>query len=190
MTGKTAGTDARTFCVVTDIFGITKDTLQLAQRLGDAVIIDPYNGERPRFFNESEAYTFFMKNCGMDKYADTAERKISSLACPCVTVGFSVGATSLWRAAAGSASSKILKAYCFYGSRIRDFRELKPKCPVHLIFPDKEEFFDVDELISALSVNKNAEFTKVRQHHGFMNRLSVNYDSEAYEIFMEKLLQA
>ncbi|WP_260320104.1 MULTISPECIES: dienelactone hydrolase family protein [Peribacillus] len=62
-------------------------------------------------------------------------------------IGFSAGATVAWICSEEECVDGIVG---FYGSRIRNYSELVPQCPVLLFFAQEERSFDVDELISIL----------------------------------------
>lgn len=102
-------------------------------------------------------------------------------------VGFSVGATVSWLC---SKEEGVHGVVGYYGSRIRDYTEITPKCPALLFFPHKEESFNVDELISVLN-KKNIEIHKFNGQHGFGDPNSLNYNkasaNQAFYIMVDFL---
>ncbi|WP_318184072.1 dienelactone hydrolase family protein [Metabacillus idriensis] len=68
----------------------------------------------------------------------------------------------------------------YYGSRIRDYVDVTPNCPVLLFFPQKERSFNVDRLITFLN-KKNVESYKFNGEHGFSDPYSAKYNSLAAE---------
>ena len=66
----------------------------------------------------------------------------------------------------------IQNAVLFYGSRIRDYRAIKPVCPTRLIFAEQEAAFAPSEVVSELNRSgHHAEIAKGTKH-GFMNAYS------------------
>ena len=55
-----------------------------------------------------------------------------------------------------------------------------PRLPIELVFPSMERNFSADELIHQLSGKQNVYIRQVSYLHGFMNELSLNYDSQGY----------
>jgi dienelactone hydrolase len=68
-----------------------------------------------------------------------------------------------------------------YGSRIIDYINRSPACPTLLIFPTKEEAFDVDYLINSLKQKREPllEIKKFYGFHGFMNPFSQTFNKES-----------
>ena len=89
-----------------------------------------------------------------------------------VVVGFSVGATLAWRCCKSTWCDGIV---CCYGSRIRDYSNLNPVCPMLLIFA-KEDSFDVDSLITRLKGKPHLEISQFDAKHGFMDSFSQNFN--------------
>lgn len=89
-------------------------------------------------------------------------------------IGLSVGATIAWRCCENKKCDGII---CFYGSRIRDYLQIKPCCPVLLLF-STEDLFDVDSIIKQLHRKSNVEIYKLKASHGFMDRYSKSFNKE------------
>ncbi|MGL4523318.1 MAG: dienelactone hydrolase family protein [Bacilli bacterium] len=99
-------------------------------------------------------------------------------------VGFSVGATIAWIC---SESGLVNGMVGYYGSRIRDHQEIHPKCTVLLLFPEKEELFDVGELLHSLN-EKKIENLKIHTSptvHGYANPFSPNFSKVHFEESMK-----
>lgn len=73
----------------------------------------------------------------------------------------------------------------YYGSRIRNYVELKPKSPTILIFPEEEQSFHVDELIANLD-NKNIKVYKFSGEHGFSDPYSPRYNVLSAQLAFSK----
>ncbi len=118
----------------------------------------------------------------IEKIVENNREKYSSI----FLMGFSVGATAVWFC---SAKLKVEGAVCFYGSRIRDYLEIKPKCKTLLFYPEKEESFEVKELIEKISEYKNVKSFIVEGEHGFADKFSIKYNKNSAEKCGEKVLE-
>lgn len=124
----------------------------------------------------SNAYAYFMSNTGFDYY-----HKINRLITQLKTnyekvfvVGYSVGATLAWRCCENIDCDGIIACY---GSRIRDYTELNPHCPV-LLLTAKEQAFNINELILKLQNKANLKIIKFDAEHGFLDAYSSHYDEQ------------
>lgn len=176
------------FIIVSDIFGVTRHLITLAQSISSEYeIIDPYNGQIMEFESEPQAYERFCARCGLHRYTDLVIKRILSSSQRVLIVGFSVGASAVWNTLDKDCALMIEKAVCFYGSRIRDNSNLKPRCPALLIFPSKEVSFSVSDLSSALSKTYNVTCINTKYFHGFMNKCSDNFDASEYSNYLDLL---
>nr|WP_133468587.1 hypothetical protein [Paraglaciecola marina] len=166
--------------LVTDIFGKTPALVKLSEELNAKVIVDPYGGVDMAFKNEAEAYSYFMENIGIEDYLSILLKATESISSVCTLIGFSIGASIIWKLSEKLSVKNVNRAICYYGSQIRNFKEVNPLFEVELIFPKKELHFDVLELQNELSKKKNVNTTKVDYLHGFMNLYSTNYNQFAY----------
>jgi len=173
--------------LVADIFGKTPALDKLAVELGASDIIDPYDGEFIEFTHEEEAYNYFSKNVGLDRYSAGLLSKIERSDRLCFLIGFSVGASAIWKLSQNISKNKIKKAIGYYGSQIRNFTDIVPNFDFDLIFPEQERHFDVSLLISRLSKIPNVKVSHLEYFHGFMNTYSTNYHQLAYQQQVEFL---
>ncbi len=67
---------------------------------------------------------------------------------------------------------KIQETVLFYGSRIRDYRDIQPCCPVRLIFAEQEPAFTPQELVNDLRLRGHSAEIVKGTAHGFMNSYS------------------
>ena len=88
-------------------------------------------------------------------------------------VGYSAGAALAWRCSENPNCSGVVACY---GSRIRDYLSVMPKCPVLLIFAGRD-CFDVDAAAKALESAPNTEVAVFPSEHGFLNPDSGRYDA-------------
>jgi dienelactone hydrolase len=159
----------------------------LSQADSDIGIIDPYNGIHHHFETQAHAYDYFMKQVGLKKYQAILKDRLIPSGPGIVLIGFSVGASAIWGISHLSSLKQVQKAFCFYGSRIRQNTWINPIFDMELIFPEQEPHFDVDNLINCLQKKDQVTCTKTTGLHGFMNELSPHFDPGCYADFIEHL---
>jgi dienelactone hydrolase len=110
------------------------------------------------YAQEEEAYRYFLNFVDFEP----SEKKITFLLRQeekeykqIFLLGYSAGATIAWLC--GGLNVKCDGVIGFYGSRIRDYTETRPQCPVLLIYPEEEKSFDPCELREALSKKEKVE---------------------------------
>lgn len=169
--------------VLHEIYGINQHMKQFCQLLSaekvDVICPNLLQLEEPfEYTEENIAYSHFMENIGFSNAAEQVKNILNDVKNKyenVLIVGFSVGATIAWLCSKEDGVDGIVG---YYGSRIRDYTEVKPKCPALLFFPEKEVSFDVDQLISSL-LTKNVEVLKWKGEHGFSNPFSTKYNEES-----------
>ncbi|MET3196083.1 dienelactone hydrolase family protein [Gottfriedia sp. OAE603] len=178
--------------VIHEIYGINQHIKNFCEVLSnqDFDVICPNLLEREQTFDYSEeeiAYLNFMENVG---FAD-ATQKIKNLLLDVKNkymkiyiIGFSVGATVAWLCSEEECLDGVVG---YYGSRIRNYTQLVPRCPTILFFPQEEESFSVDELISNLQI-KNIDIYKYFGQHGFSDPYSIKFNEKAYQNALNELL--
>ena len=180
--------------VLHEIYGINSHITGVCNRLAeekyDVLCPNLLSGRQVPFHYHEEpmAYQYFMQHVGFA----LAQQQVEKLLLPirdqyryCFIVGYSIGATIAWLC---SRSQGIGGVVGFYGSRIRDYKAIEPNCPVLLIFPEKEESFDVDLLMQEVLVNKNVSAVKANALHGFADPWSERYSKEAGEQFLAQTI--
>ena len=93
-------------------------------------------------------------------------------------LGFSVGATIAWLCSETSLADGII---CCYGSRIRDYLQVKPCCQVLLLFAQYDSF-NVQELVNWFKDKKNIAIFSLPAHHGFLDKYNKYYDEKEANI--------
>lgn len=166
--------------LVTDVFGKTPALIKLSEELNAKVIVDSYNGMNMSFKNEAEAYSYFMDHVGLEVYLSKLLKISESISSISTLIGFSIGASVIWRLSEKLSVKHVKRGICYYGSQIRNFKEINPLFEVALIFPEKETHFDVLELQSELSKKQKVKTMKTAYLHGFMNFYSINYSRAGY----------
>ena len=181
--------------LVHEIYGINDHIMGECNRLAEEkydVLCPNLLTNRQAPFSYSEeliAYHYFTQNIGFSLAQQQVEElslRIRDQYRYCFIIGYSIGATIAWLC---SQRKDLYNGVVgFYGSRIRDYKAIEPKCPVLLFFPKTEENFDVDCLMQDLSVNKNVHAVKADALHGFADPWSSKYCKEASEKLFAKTI--
>lgn len=187
---------------VADIFGVTVEfeqlcqqiTLELEQNLAleqravvEFQMIGPYQKQPKSFACEHDAYQYFSKNVGLASYVEKLAQQVSAISDCKLLVGFSVGGSAVWQLCAENTFEQNLAAICFYSSQIRHMTALTPSIPTRLILPAMEAHYPVAELAAELAIKSNVTIETSEFFHGFMNKLSANFDSNACQYYIKRL---
>ncbi|WP_423709390.1 hypothetical protein [Undibacterium sp. WLX3042] len=166
-------TPAATVLIATDVFGITPAVQSLVRQLSvNALIISPFQDTERQFRSEQDAYQAFIAEGGVARYTEKLNAILQQRSGLKHAIGFSAGASALWISSQHEFVRSLQNMVLFYGSRIRDHREIRPVCPVRLIFAEQEAAFDPAGLVSDLRQRGHtAELAKATRH-GFMNAYS------------------
>ena len=180
--------------LVTDIFGHCCGSKRLQQDLAQANItvktVDPYQGKLQHFVDEDKAYVAFSTQCGHDTYAAVVAQALqNSQQCFDFAIGFSAGATALWRALAGTDSTSVKQAILFYPGQIHQYLALKPQIPAQVIFGHSEPHFAVADICQQLQ-QQGVTAISTPYAHGFINPASQAFDEAGYQQQLHKLLSA
>lgn len=175
--------------VIHEIYGLNRHMKDFCKSLGEQGfdVFCPDLLGRPAFdyAEEQEAYRHFMDCVGFSRAKHQVDDVIDDMRNAyekVVIVGFSVGATVAWLCIE---DGRIDGVVGYYGSRIRQFLELQPSCPVLLFFPRKEPSFDVTELLLALR-KKNVSCFQFEGDHGFSDPYWDRFDEmSSQEAFCE-----
>jgi dienelactone hydrolase len=177
--------------LVTDIYGLTPAVDELVQRLTandkQVSVVEPYSKQYRQFINEDMAYEAFIKACGHEQYADNLKDLIKGYQQQVVIIAFSAGASAAWIVTAELNNIKHLIG--FYPSQIRHHLHLVPSCPVSFVFPQYEDFFNVQDVIATLETHQQVSCFSVPFLHGFINPYSKHYHQEAAQCFSLLLAQ-
>lgn len=180
--------------IVTDIFGQCNGLSHLLKALAvpaqQLIIVDPYFGKPQAFPSEREAYTAFAAQCGHEQYVKLVAAQLSALTFPIrLALGFSAGATALWRAAANEQSA-IQHAVLFYPGQIYKYLDLQPKTSVKVIFGESEPHFSVTDLCVSLLQKQLVSTVVTPYKHGFMNPASPAFNAQGFANFVAELTAA
>ncbi len=171
--------------VIHEIYGINQHMKSFCEIISedffDVICPNLLKREKPFDYSQEEvAYRNFMENIGFAE----ASNKIRDILSEAKNnyknifiIGFSIGATVSWLCSEEECVDGIVG---YYGSRIRNYEEISPRCPTMLFFPQEEPSFNVDELISILG-KKNIEVHKYSGQHGFSDPYSPKYNFESTE---------
>lgn len=183
----------RKIFILHEIYGmndfINKQVLTYSDSTTSVECISLYQNEKVFTYNqEKEAYNYFMQEIGFDKPI----QKLTALLLEAknhyhevVLIGFSVGATLAWRLS----TCPIDRIICIYGSRIRQYMDVQPKCPTLVILPSKEKSFDVNEFKLALEMLPNVQIRQFAGQHGFMDDNNLSFCQRSYMQAQSEILR-
>ncbi len=162
-----------------EIYGVNDfmDLVALRYRnMGFQVFIYDMLGKKSFSYDQAdEAYRYFNQKVGFSVYETVKSiiKKLKHKFESVVLVGFSVGATVAWRCCESPLCDGII---CYYGSRIRDYSEMTPICPVLAVFAEQDSF-DVYALAKALQQKPQTHvFVAKGVRHGFLDPHSPAYN--------------
>lgn len=166
----------RRLLVAADIYGVTPALHALATNLGgQAELLSPWEGEGSPYATEQASHAAFVAGPGLEAYAERIA--LAAAGEPVTLVGFSVGATAGWLYAAGQQCHPESRLVLFYGSRIRNYLDLRPRCRVEAIFAEREAAFEPCAVAAAIVSDMVRTEVVAGAAHGFMNALSPGYDA-------------
>ena len=178
--------------IVTDVFGNTPAIASFARQFPvSSLIVSAFPtepGQPMPYPSEQLAYHAFIAGGGVAAYA----HKLAGLlqehqASLRFAIGFSAGASALWMNSASPAMANLEQAVLFYGSRIREYREILPACPVKLVFAEQEAAFEPAELVADLRRRGHAAEMLKGSRHGFMNPYSAGFCLKTQERYLKEL---
>lgn len=164
-----------------EIYGVNghmRDAAVWLAAQGLAVYCPDLLGAAYGYDREAAAYEHYMR-VGFHAAAEDAAALAGRLAGRhrrIYLVGYSAGATAAWLL---SGREGFAGAVGYYGSRIRDFSDSTPACPVLLLFPNHEEAFPVSALAEKLAAKDGVLVSVLPGRHGFADRRSPRYDVAA-----------
>ena len=141
------------------------------------------SGDYFAYCREEEAYQYFVKHIGFSSMANEVNTMLMKARTDYEHVfllGFSVGATAAWICSeTENAADGVI---CYYGSRIRDYQNITPKCPILLILAKEEKSVNVSELASALGQKQFVSVHMINGKHGFSDPFSKHYNVQSQQI--------
>jgi len=172
--------------VLHEIYGINQHIKMVCEKFSmagyDIICPNLIDLNQPFNYNlQDEAYQHFINKIGFD----LASKQVNQLIVQArkqykyvFLLGYSIGATIAWLCSSEDNMCDGIIGY--YGSRIRDYMNITPKCPVLLIFPSEEKSFEVKELVISLK-KWNIDVHILRGKHGFSDPFSKNYCTPSFE---------
>ncbi|MBV8123323.1 MAG: hypothetical protein JO370_04485 [Paucibacter sp.] len=159
--------------VASDIHGVHDQLRSQLAILGQPTIVSPWPGEGHSFASEKDAATEFHLRDGLASHEQKIAEAVNGE--NAVLIGFSVGATSLWRYVSSIRCNPKSRAILYYGSRIRDCVELVPRCPTTVFLAEHEPSFDPKSVVA--SIRKSGAICSIiaGTGHGFMSSTSKHY---------------
>lgn len=179
--------------VLHEIYGLNRHIVDFGRALSDygfdVFCPSVYNQETTfDYADEEAAYMHFTENVGFFDASQEIKTIISQLKNryqKVIIIGFSVGATAAWLC---SEEDHVSGIGGYYGSRIRDYMDMAPACPVMLFFPEEERSFRVDELRAALK-EKGIETHKLAGLHGFADPYSMRYNRQSAQTAFRHMMR-
>lgn len=177
--------------VLHEIYGINEHITEVCEQLSksgyDAICPNILELSRPfNYSQEEQAYLYFQENIGFTKASLQLKEIIEKIRTKYRKIflfGFSIGATTAWLCSEDEGVDGII---CYYGSRIRDYLKIEPRCPTLLIFANQEKSTKIEDLLAELQRKENVKVHVLFGKHGFADRFSNNYsevsDLKAAEI--------
>lgn len=180
------GKNKNAIIVLHEIYGVNPFIIDICQQYH----LEGYDVFCPNLLNKEgffsyldieEAYHWYMDTVGFDIYYKINQllKRLKSEYQKVMLTGFSVGATLAWRC---SENTFCDGAICCYGSRIRDYLTVNPKCPTLLVFA-KQDSFDVILASAKLQEKENVIIKIAEANHGFLDPYSENYNQIAAQSF-------
>lgn len=172
--------------VLHEIYGINQHIQMVCQKfsMNGYYVICPNLINLSQPFNyalQEEAYQHFMNNIRFNSVVQQVKQLIVQAKDQyryVYLLGYSIGATIAWLCSDEENMCNGIIGY--YGSRIRDYMNITPKCPVLLIFPTEEKSFNVIELADSLE-KRDIDVYTLSGKHGFSDPFSKNYCEQSFE---------
>ncbi len=185
---------SRCIVLLHEIYGINQHMQYYAKlffkQKYDVYIPNLLNRDRPFLYEEEEkAYHYFMESIGFEHAYQQVRALVDDLSKKYKEVhviGFSVGATVAWLC---SNHENVHRVVGFYGSRIRQYINLIPKCDTVLIYGEHEKSFDPKDLKRNLSHYSNVLVKIVEGGHGFADPYSTKFNKHSFDRILAYLAQ-
>lgn len=139
-------------------------------------IEQPYN-----YLQADEAYSYFKENVGFTMGSNQVKEIISQSRTnykKIYVLGYSVGATIAWLCSGNDVKADGVIA--FYGSRIRDYMRIDPRCPTLLIMADQEKSINIKEILPDLQRKEKVQVHVLAGKHGFADPYTKNFNEASY----------
>lgn len=148
---------------------------------------DYYQGRVYDYLEAESAYAAFYRQVGLDFCREVSwlVNRLSHQHEEVYLLGFSVGASLAWRCSENPNCAGVVACY---GSRIRDYLEVVPRCPTLLLFAE-EDSFDVPAAVNVLKQKPNVTVETCPARHGFLDCHSPCYDPVQADRAGEKIRQ-
>ncbi|WP_368487486.1 dienelactone hydrolase family protein [Clostridium sp. BJN0013] len=173
--------------VLHEIYGINQHIRQVCKYYNQAGfdIICPNLLNLNQAFDyayEEDAYKYFINNVGFSLASQQVKNLILQVKPKykhIFILGYSIGATIAWLCSDMEIRCNGIIGY--YGSRIRDYLYITPKCKTLLIFPNEEKSFSVNNLLCTIKKKTNVNAYMLSGIHGFSDPFSRNYYDKSYQ---------
>lgn len=182
MLTQTSGSDSA-IIVLHEIYGINRHIAGVCNQYFaggyDVYCPDLLNLKHPfDYEQQEEAYKYFTENIGFDiaGKVDELVEQIRPKYRKVILLGFSIGATMAWLCAGGSRCDGMIG---YYGSRIRDYMHIVPRCQALLIWASREKCFDPVSMAAVLKNNPHLAVNVLNGEHGFCDPFSPAFNPDS-----------
>lgn len=169
------GMAPRQVVVASDIRGTDASWRAQLAGLGPTHVLSPWPGGACPHDNLTLAVDAFHRDDGLARYEQQIADVVNDE--PAVLIGFSVGATALWRYVASARCHPQSLAILYYGSRIRAYADRVPRCATALFFAEHEASFEPRALAASLVRPGVHSAVVAGTGHGFMRAGSEHHDA-------------
>ncbi len=174
---------ATAIIIIPEIYGINryiKDWAAFFSGHGyDVYCLDLIGNKHSFSYAEQDAaYLNFREKISFDCSEEVAVylRELKNNYSQIIVFGSSVGATIAWRLTENNCCDGMIG---YYGSRIREYLDVKPSCPCLLLFAENEESFNVKTICQQLMSKGLIEVAILPGKHGFADPDGNNYYRES-----------
>lgn len=171
-------THNKAIIILHEIYGLNEHMKYQQNRyaqLGFDIVMPNMLGRDPFTYEQvQDAYTYYKESVGFDAYNQITHlvHQLKRTYKKVYIVGFSVGATIAWRCSEDVFCDGVIACY---GSRIRDYLKVNPRCPTLLLFADRDSF-SVTEVVESLVHKDDITIEIYNAEHGFMDPYSKNFN--------------
>ncbi len=173
----------RKLFILHEIYGVNafiKDQALIFQEPNtdiDCIALYP-NNKIFSYAQEEEAYAYFMNEVGFDAPLETLTKQLMIAIQQyqeVIVIGFSIGATLAWRLSI----LPLHRVICVYGSRIRQYLDVKPSCPTLVLLPSLEKSFDIHAIKQKLDHIPFVQSIQFAGEHGFIDYYQPAFHQES-----------
>ncbi len=169
--------------ILHEIYGINRHISEVCKKYSlsgfDVYCPNLLNIDKPfQYEQQEEAYQYFNKSIGFNicNQVNNLIEQLRPLYKKIILIGYSIGATIAWICSGNGLCDSMIG---YYGSRIRDYLDVVPKCPSLLHFASGEKSFQVSRIVDILNNVIPVTAKILPGDHGFCDPYSKSYHFES-----------